>query len=263
MDPADLRELAEAKRLLEVPGLAARLTSALGTPVEKGIELLPAGWNARIQRATRRALDRALAVALRSLGDSTARRRPSNRLHRLAAGASGAAGGALGLASLVVELPVSTVIMLRSIADIARSEGEELSRLDARLACLEVFALGGRSPGDDAAETGYFAVRAALGRAVSEAVGFLGERGMVKEGAPVLVRFLAVVAERFGVVVSEKAAASLVPVIGAFGGATINVIFLDHFQGVARGHFIVRRLERKYGEVAVRAAFEGLAPHRQ
>jgi hypothetical protein len=263
MDPADLRELAEAKRLLEVPGLAARLTSALGTPVEKGIELLPAGWNARIQRATRRALDRALAVALRSLGDSTGRRRPSNRLHRLAAGASGAAGGALGLASLVVELPVSTVIMLRSIADIARSEGEELSRLDARLACLEVFALGGRSPGDDAAETGYFAVRAALGRAVSEAVGFLGERGMVKEGAPVLVRFLAVVAERFGVVVSEKAAASLVPVIGAFGGATINVIFLDHFQGVARGHFIVRRLERKYGEVAVRAAFEGLAPHRQ
>ena len=42
----------------------------------------------------------------------------------------------------------------------------------------------------------------------------------------------------------------------------MNVIFIDHFQGVARGHFIVRRLERKYGEVAVRAAFEALPMRR-
>ena len=49
--------------------------------------------------------------------------------------ASGAAGGAFGLASLPVELPVSTTIMLRSIADIARAEGEDpiQARDDARL----------------------------------------------------------------------------------------------------------------------------------
>ena len=41
--------------------------------------------------------------------------------------ASGAAGGAFGLATLPVELPVSTIIMLRSIAAIARNEGEEPS----------------------------------------------------------------------------------------------------------------------------------------
>jgi hypothetical protein len=34
-------------------------------------------------------------------------------------------GGGFGLAALPVELPISTIIMLRSIGDIARSEGED------------------------------------------------------------------------------------------------------------------------------------------
>jgi EcsC protein family len=38
-------------------------------------------------------------------------------------------------------LPASTVIMLRSIADIACSEGEDMSDPETALACVEVFAL--------------------------------------------------------------------------------------------------------------------------
>ena len=57
----------------------------------------------------------------------------------------GSAGGAFGLAALPFELPVSTIIMLRSIADIARSEGEDLSDPDTALSCVQVFALGGRA----------------------------------------------------------------------------------------------------------------------
>ena len=83
-------------------------------------------------------------------------------LHKALVTASGAAGGAFGLAALPVELPVSTIIVLRSIADIARSEGEDLSHPEASLACLQVFALGGRSGSDDASESGYFALRALL-----------------------------------------------------------------------------------------------------
>ena len=48
------------------------------------------------------------------------------------------------LPGLAIELPISTIIMLRSIADIARSEDEDLRTIEAQLACLEVFALGGR-----------------------------------------------------------------------------------------------------------------------
>jgi hypothetical protein len=48
------------------------------------------------------------------------------------------------LATLPIELPVSTIIMLRLIADIARSAGEDLSDPEAALSCVQVFALGGR-----------------------------------------------------------------------------------------------------------------------
>ena len=38
---------------------------------------------------------------------------------------------------------MSTIIMLRSIAEIARSEGEDLSDPETALSCVQVFALGG------------------------------------------------------------------------------------------------------------------------
>jgi hypothetical protein len=66
---------------------------------------------------------------------------------------NGAVGGFFGLPGFIVELPISTTLMLRSIADIARGKEEDLSSMDAHLACLTVFALGGRSRGDNAAET--------------------------------------------------------------------------------------------------------------
>lgn len=159
---------------------------------------------------------------------------------------------------LPVELPLSTAIMLRSIADIARSEGERLRTPGAKLACLEVFALGGRSKSDDASESAYFLIRGALANSVSEAAGYITERTLVEEGAPAIVRFITQLATRFGVNVSQKVAAQAVPLIGAAGGGVINVLFIDHFQEMARGHFIIRRLERTYDPQLVRAEYERL-----
>jgi EcsC protein family len=96
-----------------------------------------------ITSATSEGLEAALKVALRTLPPSP--RTNSQFLHRAIATASGAAGGTFWLAALPVELSVSTVIMLRSIADIARSEGEDHSDPEAALPCVEVFALGGRA----------------------------------------------------------------------------------------------------------------------
>lgn len=259
MTKQDLEDLKQAKRLLENPGFGARMISLLGAPIERGFRLLPAGWKDRVQSATRTALDQALHAALESLDDSP-HRTSSNLLHTVTVAATGAAGGAFGLVALPLELPLSTVIMLRSIADIARSEGEQLKDPAARLACLEVFALGSRSIKDDAAETGYFVVRAALARSISEAAAFVAERGLAQEGAPALVRLMAGIASRFGVVVSEKAAAESVPLVGAVGGAAINTIFMEHFQSIARGHFTVRRLERSYDPELVKRIYAGLDP---
>ena len=147
-----------------------------------------------------------------------------------------------------MELPVSTVIILRSILDIARSEGENLTDPESALSCIEAFGIGGRTESDDAAKSDYFVVRGILAKSVTEAARFIAERGIVGEGSPVLVRLITQVASRFGFVVSQKVAAQTIPVIGALGGAAINYAFIDHFQSVARGHFTVRRLERKYGK---------------
>jgi len=118
---------------------------------------------------------------------------------------SGGAGGFFGLPGLAIELPISTVIMLRAIADTARSEGKILEILTPNLHVSSV-CLRGSKRLDDASETGYYAARIALTRALTEAGEFIAEKGFVEEGSPVIVRLVTRIASRFGVVVSEKAA---------------------------------------------------------
>ncbi len=253
----DLAALRRAVRSLEHPGLAARLTNMIGKPVELIGNALPASASQVIATATSKGLEAALKVALRTM-----QRTPhagSQLLHKAFATVSGAAGGAFGLATLPIELPVSTIIMLRSIADIARSEGEDLSDPEAALSCVQVFALGGRAGSADASQSGYFTVRGMLAKSVTEAARFIAERGVLEEGAPVLVRFITLVASRFGVAVTQKVAAQALPVVGALGGAAVNYAFIQHFQDVALGHFTVRRLERVYGKSLVRTEYERLA----
>jgi hypothetical protein len=252
----DIDELRYAKRLLERPGLAARIANAFGTPVEKLFEFLPDNAAEIIRAVTNKALTAAVNFATSTIAERHSH--PANWLHKTAVAITGAAGGAPGITTLAAELPATTIIMLRSIADIARSEGEDIKSPEARLACLEVFALSGSRQADDATESGYFAVRTTLAKALSQAAEYITERGVAREGAPALVRFVSQVAARFGVSVSEKVMAQSVPVIGAAGGAMINLLFIDHFQDVARGHFIVRRLERKYGPGAVKRAYLAL-----
>ena len=251
----DANVLLEAKEILEAPGLVVKLTNLIGKPIEKGFEFLPEDWSERISSATQGALRQSLTFAVNSLGES-GNFGSSDFAHKIAVMASGAAGGALGLAGLTVELPVSTTIMLRSIGAIAQSEGENLKEADAKLECIRVFALGGRSEDDDAAESAYFTARMALAKTVSEAAKHIAVQGIGKEAAPVLVKLIEQVATRFGIQVSQKMAAQAVPVIGAAGGALINTLFMDHFQDMAHGHFTVRRLERKYGEEVVKLAYE-------
>ena len=249
----DLADLRQAKLLLENPGLAARITNLIGTPLEKGLAMLPKGANELIAKASHKALETALGVSLATMDKQN--KQATNWLHKTFAGLSGAAGGAFGLPALAVELPVSTTIILRSIADIARSEGEDIENPATQLACLEVFALGGSSQSDNAVESGYFAVRAALAKTISEATQYMAATSLAQQTAPPLVRMVSQIAARFGIPVTQKAIAQSLPVVGAAGGALINTLFIDHFQNMSRGHFVVRRLERKYGADVIKQAY--------
>jgi len=254
MEERDWNDLRVAVNLLENPGMSFRLIDLLGYPIEGFIKTLPRWIRKAIGSTVTKGVGTAFYAAVSTM-DGKSDHRSFRFIHRTMVLVSGAVGGFFGFPGMIVELPISTTLMLRSIADIARSEGEDLSSADTHLACVAVFALGGRSSGDSAADTAYYAVRAALTRTLSEAAEFVAERGIAEEGAPIVIRVMTNLASRFGIMVTDKMAAEMVPILGAFGGASINLLFINHFQAAARGHFIVRRLERKYGEEFVRREY--------
>jgi len=256
MQTADLTELKRAVDLLENPNWVAKVANITGLPIEWTIKKLSKRANKIVATAVNKSLLAALKAAVLTMGRS---RQPASKWwHRLGVIMSGGAGGFFSLLGLAVELPISTTLMLRSIADIARSEGEDLRIRESQLACVQVFALGGMRSADDASESGYYAVRIALARVLSEAAEFIAEKGVIEEGAPVIVRLIARIAARFEVIVSEKVAAEAIPVVGAVSGAAINLAFITHFQQMAKGHFIVRKLERKYGKDEVEKQYTRL-----
>ncbi|NMG67673.1 EcsC family protein [Azoarcus indigens] len=250
---ADLQTLAAARRKLENPGLAVRLSNHLGSPLEKGMARLPASWREKLGGVAHEALSRAMSTAAGTLGKG--QQEASPRLHKVLGSLSGAGGGAFGLPGLTVEIPVSTVLIMRAILDIARAHGEDIASPETRLAALEVFALGGPGGADDAAESGYYAVRAALATAIGEATRHVAANGLGQHGAPALVRLLTMVATRYKIQLTQKAASMLIPGLGAAAGATVNLLFMQHFQAMSEGHFTLRRLERKYGADVVKAAY--------
>lgn len=240
-------QLAEARRVLDETSLAARLASMAGTPVEALRKRLPSVAQGMVDTAVKKALAKALEAAMRSDPARTPPGINADWLHRGLAAATGAAGGAFGLAGTLLELPVSTTLLLRQIGAEAAAAGEDTTLPETGAECLKVFALGGRSPGDDAAETGYFATRLALAQ-------FLPNMS-----ASLLPGFIGAIAARFTGPLMIKLGAQAAPVFGAAAGAAVNLAFLEHFRGLARAHFTVRRLEREYGAGAVRAAYEVLA----
>ncbi len=237
-----LAELRAAAAVLDHPSLAVRLAGMVGQSVEALKRQLPGMMQRGLDKAVRRALEAAMQAALKSEPV-----REQSWLHRGMIAASGMAGGAFGLPGTLVELPISTTLLLRQIAGIAAEAGEDLSQLSTQAELLKVFALGGDAPADDEAEAGYFAVRLALAETLKGAVG--------KNLIGFLPGFLGAVAARFGAPVALKLSAQAVPLVGAAAGAAVNLAFLEHFRAVGRAHFTVRRLERRYGAALVRAAW--------
>lgn len=255
LEPEEAEALRNAYQHLEHPSLAARLTNFVGLPIERSLKLLPKSWYERLRQSMHRSLLNALEWTINPLKNQPGIP-ASEAYHKLLGVTSGALGGFFGLPAVIAEFPVYTTITLRAIADIARSEGEDLGDLQTRLACLEVLALGGRTEEDDAAETGYYGVRIALALHLSRVPKKVLEKGILQPSHPAMVELIAAIAARLGIVVSEKTAIQMVPILGAMSGALVNVIFIQHFQDVARAHFTMRRLERKYGPELIRREYD-------
>jgi hypothetical protein len=251
-----LDELCWAYRHLEHPSLAARMSAVLAVPVEEGVKLLPKSWQNRIDKTAQASICRLLKPGALPMVSGMSPK-ASKWAHKFLAAGAGAVGGFFGPLTLLAELPAVTMLMLHAIADIARQEGEDLATQETRLACAQVFALGGRTTEDNAADLGYYALRITLGLHFEQHVAAIGA-GATGPHIPGSIELVRAIAARFGVVISDHAAARAIPVAGAFSGAALNLIFMNHYQDVARGHFIVRRLERDYGNDTIRKLYKKL-----
>jgi hypothetical protein len=262
----------EAAEKLENPSFIARLADLIGKPVEKGIAMLPEGAREMLNRTSREAIEGALKTALFTLDEritgtefreAVGQANRTRLLHGVSTAITGAAGGFFGLPALVVELPVTTTVILRSIAQIAADFGEDLSTREAQLDCLYVFSLGSPSPADDDMDSAYYTSRIAFANLIHQAVKFLGGRSaqeilraVERKTAPVLVELIVRVAARFEIVVGNKAMGQLIPGIGAGAGALINLAFTEYFSEVAKYHFGLKRLERDHGDGEVKQLYD-------
>lgn len=248
---SDLEIIANGKAALEAESVAMRLSAIAGAPIDALVKRLPEIAQNKISKVVNCSLNKATEWAFLTTGSKGRPILREDWMHRGAVLASGAAGGAFGLVSTLWELPVSTMLMLRSIGCIAEKQGLNMADAKTRLGCVSVLAMGADAKKVQADELGYWVTRKAMAGFVTQVFEWNG-----KGAAPALIRFLTETAARYGVVVSEKIAAQFAPAVGAITGATINHFFLDHYQSVAHAHFSIERLCIQYGEAQVKEAYE-------
>lgn len=255
----DLALIRKSRKDLDEISFLMRALNTIGTPIDSGLELLPEKIQSKISNLIQKALQLAVKANLKTLDKNKQNRTSSNLTYKLVTGLSGATGGFFGVAGFSADLLISTKFMMRSIMDIARSQGEDILEIETQLACLQVFALGGTSEDDDELDTSYYATRAALHTTMNQASSYIAENGTKKiietitsQTAAPIAKLINQVAARFSVQVGEKFAAQAIPVIGAAAGASINVLFISHFQKMATAHFTLRRLERKYSKELIK-----------
>ena len=282
----DLKILKQSVYLLESPALITQITNAISEFGAKFIPEIPNGTKNKIVGIAESALHSVFNIANSTMEDL--QQDSSPWFHKIAVAASGGVGGLFGLPAILVELPVSTTIMMRSILDIARAEGFSLKEPTTKEECIKVFALeGNKSDKDDNAESGYYTSRLALDRitqfaiqsaneaaakaaaqaatkaaeqaaakAAEQAAAKAAEQTAVntankateKTAGDVIIKLIQTVASKFGVTLEAQAAAKLVPALGAVTGATLNTLFINHYQNMAKGHFTVLKLEKKYSQ---------------
>ena len=253
MDDKDLLDLKKAKALLEKDGIAIKIANFFGKLIEMSGKLLSPKFRESVALHNVAVIEKSWEFTMTTMSGADEPPESVNR-HLFYVIISGAVGG-VGILTLIIELPVTTVLMLRSVADIAKDEGEDYNQFETKIASLQVLALGSDFVDENTGETGYYAIRMSLEKPMLESSKHIAKKGAAGMGAPFAVQLIAKIAVRFQTVLSAQIAATVVPVAGAITGAIINIIFINLFQDKARGHFIVRRLEKKYGPETVKRAY--------
>lgn len=272
MQDDDLKFLKEAYDYLEDPSFVTKVTDFIGKPIEVAFDKLPTKLKTQIGTVSEKAIRGSLNAAYKTLiikdEEKSLEQIKSNStinrvLHDAATTAVGAVGGFFGEAGLIVELPLTTTLIMRSILAQGQTYGD-LSKEELITNSLYVFSLGSsKSSKDDDMDSAYYTSRLAMDHAIRQAAEYLAANGPktvmknIDAGtAPIVLELVTKVAQRFNITVSEKMLVEALPVVGAITGGGINLLFTDFFTLSAKYHFGIKHLEKKYGKEAVQTQYE-------
>jgi len=214
-----------ARRHKAASGVGLQVLNLIGGQAESLLDRLPHAVKARLDEVTVRALEQALRAATASRGMV-----PDQKgwLNTAVTTAMGAAGGAGGLPTALMELPVTTTVLLRAIQGIAAEYGFDPNDPQIARECLTVFASAGPLAADDGADMAFLSARVTLSGA--------SVHGLIARVAP-----------RMAQVLGQKLAAQMVPVIGAAAGAATNYAYTSYYQQMAHVHFGLLHLSERSG----------------
>jgi len=168
--------------------------------------------------------------------------------------AEGIPGAQLVIPSLILtDITTSLTLLSRHTCQIANAYGFP-SRSPGNLPHM----IAAMAPHAETGDEGYLALKTAVitsisesGRFMARTGGMLIDRTVLDREAPQMIRLITYVADRLGVVLTEKELGIIVPVAGAVLNGTLNIAFQQLGHHTAKDYFRRLILEDRYGEEIV------------
>jgi hypothetical protein len=173
--------------------------------------------------------------------------------------AEGIPGAQLVIPSLILtDVTSSMTLLSRHTCRIATAYGYPSRRPDNLPHLMAAMA-----PQSESSDEGYLALKTAVVTSIRESGQFMArtagavlDRQVLEREAPQMIRLITYVADRLGIVITEKELGVLVPIAGAILNSTINVAFQQVGHQTAKDYFRRLILEDRYGEDLIGYAIE-------
>jgi hypothetical protein len=173
--------------------------------------------------------------------------------------AEGIPGAQLAIPSLILmDITTSLTLLSRHTCQIATTYGfssRDTSNIPHLIAAM--------APQSETSDEGYLTLKTAVVTSISESGRFLASTGsmvidrqLLEHEAPQMIRLIAYVADRLGVVLTEKELGIIVPIAGAVLNSSLNVAFQRLGHQTAKDYFRRLILEDRYGDEIVAYAVE-------
>lgn len=165
--------------------------------------------------------------------------------------AEGIPGAQLVIPSIILaDITTSLTLLARHTCHVATTYGyssQDVGNTPHLIAAM--------APQSQTGDEGYLALKTAVvtsiiesGRFLAHSSGVVIDRRLLESEAPQMIRLIAYVANRLGVVITEKQLGLIVPIAGAVLNGSLNIAFQRLGHQTAKDYFRRLILEQRYGE---------------